>query len=255
MKPTSIAKYFELGGQLSYLRSAQERNPVHRPNNILDNINRFINNIEESELEVTKNALSELNEFKENLEKTEEEYRINKREVRTLFKIMDRILFVVRAESKAKFIFMISEKRIDVNKLLFNIASLFAKNVFKVLPDDIKYDLYESGKCIAFECSTASAFHVLRGLEGLLRVLLSKLEPQIDTSKMCWGPLITNLENLNIQELSILLDNLDNIRNNYRNPTNHPEKIYNVDEAQDLFQLCVGVINIIIPFMKKHNYI
>ena len=123
---------------------------------------------------------------------------------------------------------IISEKRIDVNKLLFDIKSLLAKDVFDALPDSIQYDLKESGKCIGFECPTASAFHVLRGVEGLLRTLLSKLSPQVDTSQMNWGPLIIELRNLNISDLSILLDNLDRIRDNYRNPTNHPEKIYNI---------------------------
>jgi len=212
MKRISILKYINLGGELSYLRSAQKGYGVHQPRTVLDNINRFIIDIEKSQLEVTKNALKELKLFKKVLEIKEENYKINEIEARTLFKIMNNILFVVRAESERKFTFMISEKRIDANKLLFDITSLFAKEVFNVLPDEIQYDFKESGKCIAFECPTASAFHVLRGLEGLLRVLLSKLDLQTDTSKMNWKSVITRLESLNFQELSILLDNLDNIR-------------------------------------------
>jgi len=255
MKPISIAKYFTLGGILSYLRSAKEGYHVHNPNNILDNINRFIDKIENSQLKVTKNAISELKKFEGTLKETEENYKISKSEAKALFKIMDRILFVIIAESKSTFTFIISEKRIDSNKLLFEIATLFAKDVFNVLSHDIQYDFKESGKCIAFECPTASAFHVLRGLEGLLRVLLNKLDPQIDTSKMCWGDVIKELIKINIKELSVLIDNLDRIRANYRNPTNHPELIYNIEEAQDLFNICVGVVNDIIVYMKKNNYI
>lgn len=40
-----------------------------------------------------------------------------------------------------------------------------------------------------------------------------------------------------------LLDNLDNIRVSFRNPTQHPEKRYDIDEAQDLFNLCIEVVN------------
>ena len=142
-----------------------------------------------------------------------------------------------------------------MKKLLNDTGSLFAKDVFDSLPDKIQYDFKESGKCIAFECPTASAFHVLRGLEGLLRILLNNLSPQIDTSQMNWGPVITELKNLNISDLSILLDNLDRIRANYRNPTNHPEKIYNIEEVQDLFNLCEGVVNDITGYMKDNGYI
>lgn len=255
MKPVSIYKYINLGGQLSYLRSVNEGYRVHDPDTILDNINQFIANINKSELEVTKNALIKLKEFSKELEITDKDYRINKEEERVLFQIMDKILFVIKAESKSKFTFIISEKRIDVNKLLFDIKSILAHDVFDVLPDNIQYDIKESGKCIAYECPTASAFHVLRGVEGLLRTLLKKLSPQVDTSQMNWGPLIIELRNLNISDLSILLDNLDRIRDNYRNPTNHPEKIFNIEEAQDLFNMCVGVVNDIVQFMKTNQLI
>jgi hypothetical protein len=40
-----------------------------------------------------------------------------------------------------------------------------------------------------------------------------------------------------------LLDTLDNIRTNFRNPTNHPEKIFEIDKVQDLIFLCVDSIN------------
>ncbi len=40
-----------------------------------------------------------------------------------------------------------------------------------------------------------------------------------------------------------LLDSLDMIRANYRNPTQHPEATYNIDSAQDLMGVCVDLIN------------
>jgi hypothetical protein len=32
------------------------------------------------------------------------------------------------------------------------------------------------------------------------------------------------------------------IRTNYRNPTQHPEAIYTIDTAQDLFGVCIDVL-------------
>jgi len=233
----------------------KEGNNVHGEGYILGNINTLLDIVEKSDFAVTKRGIIILKIFKEKLEKTPDTHKLTSDETSGLFKIMEKLTFVVNAESTTKYAFFISEKRIDTKKLLFDMESLFAQDVFNVLIDSIQYDIKESGKCIAFECPTASAFHTLRGLEGLLRVLLNKLSPQVDTSQMNWGPLITELKNLSIPELSILLDNLDRIRANYRNPTNHPEKIYNSEEAQDLFNLCVGIVNDIIGYMKDKGYI
>jgi len=41
----------------------------------------------------------------------------------------------------------------------------------------------------------------------------------------------------------LILDHLDHIRRSFRNPTQHPDKIYDIQEAQDLFGLCVDAVN------------
>jgi len=250
MKALTLLQYISLGSNLEYLRMVEIGTSVHGENYILYNINTLIDFIEESDFTVTKQAITILKQFKEKLEKTSKDHSLEKSEKEELYKIMEKLTFVVNAESTTKYAFFISEKRIDVNKLLFKIESLFAENVFDFLLSDIQYDFKESGKCIAFGRSTASAFHILRGLEGLIRYVLKNLSPDTDTSQMNWSPLITHLKSLSIPELRIVLDNLDRIRANYRNPTNHPEKIYDIEEAQDLFNICVGVVNDIMGYLR-----
>ncbi len=41
----------------------------------------------------------------------------------------------------------------------------------------------------------------------------------------------------------VLFKNLENICVSFRNPTQHPEKIYDIEEVQDLWGLSVDVIN------------
>jgi hypothetical protein len=41
----------------------------------------------------------------------------------------------------------------------------------------------------------------------------------------------------------VLLDHLDGIRTNFRNPTQHPDATYDIHEAQDLFSVCVDAVN------------
>lgn len=60
-----------------------------------------------------------------------------------------------------------------------------------------------------------------------------------------WGPMVTHLKKRKAKPIppATLLNNLDNIRVSFRNPTQHPEKIYDIQEVQDLFGLCVDVVN------------
>ncbi len=251
MKPVALLKYIEFGAELSFLRSTREGDLVHAEGGIIFNIELFIQFVKESEFKVTKNALPEIILMKQRLDKTPEDYIYNKKDRLELFNIMERLLFVIRSEASLQYAFILSDKRIDINKLLFNIELLFAKDVYDSLPHLIQGDFKEGGKCIAFVLPTSGAFNTLRGVEGLLRTLLKKLDPQADVS-IPMGPVIKSLRDLNNSKLSVLLDNCDRIRDNYRNPTIHPEKIYNIEEVQDLFNLCVGVVNDIITFMKNN---
>ena len=56
--------------------------------------------------------------------------------------------------------------------------------------------------------------------------------------------MLTALRNMKKNKLSSdLLDLLDRIRDKYRNPTQHPELKYTIDEAQDLLGVCIEAIN------------
>ena len=47
-----------------------------------------------------------------------------------------------------------------------------------------------------------------------------------------------------------ILEQLNIIRESYRNPTQHPEKIYNIGEAQVLFGLCMHAVEIMVADPK-----
>lgn len=255
MKPKGLNEIMKFASFITYLSDIREGVQVHGEHYILHAINFVLDFIESSEFKVTKQGIYILNNFKKSLEKTAKDHKLSIDEYGELHDIMNKLMFLISIESKTLFSFYLTEKRINNEKLIFDIGSLFAKEVFSSIPSKIQYDFIECGKCIAFECSTAGAFHVLRGLEGLLRLLLEKLSPQIDATDMAWGKLISELKNLNINDLTTLLDNCDRIRENYRNPTNHPEKIYNIEEIQDLFNLCVGVVNDIVAYMKINSFL
>ncbi len=252
MKPKSLNEIIFFGGQIAFLKNCRVGQSVHVKGGILANLNLFLDFIKTSEFKVTKIGVGSLKIIHDILSEKPEDYKLSLEDQKELFKVMDKLWFLIDTEGKTLFSYFLIEKKIDNEKLL-NVASLFARDVYNSLSDAIQYDFSEGGKCIAFECSTAGAYHVLRGLEGLLRLLLGKLDSSLDTSTMAWGPVISNLRTLSIPNLTTLLDNCDRIRANYRNPTNHPEKIYSINEVQNLFNLCVGIVDDIIAYMKGNN--
>jgi hypothetical protein len=197
-------------------------------------------------LNVTNTAFnSELGHFLEtiiNLPDNEERI-LNESDVEFLVSNMRRVSDILKFESKSLQAYLIPEKRLPVDKLISDISSLFGESVYTLLPDITQYDFTQAGKCIAFEVPTAAAFHILRGTEGVLREYYSALI-ETEEEKLMWGPMVRGLRELTDEPPpSELLNNLDNIRVSFRNPTQHPEKIFDLDEAQDVFNLCVDVIN------------
>ena len=58
-----------------------------------------------------------------------------------------------------------------------------------------------------------------------------------------WGDIVSDLRKQKRPPSKPLMDNLDNIRVNFRNPTQHPDARYDLDEAQDLLAVCIEVVN------------
>ncbi len=247
-KPISIYIYF--GTSLRYLQDVISGVPVHGKNFILDNIDDFLTKLSEFILPVTKRASSELQEFKEKLEKTISEHKLTPEEQVELREIMGNIRETLFAEAAGNFAFIVTDKRIDVDKLLYKMEELFAPNVFNLLPEVAKYDFNEAGKCIAFERSTAAAFHLLRGTEDVLKKFYCFFIKRNRAKMLLWGPMVESLRKHRKRPPDYILNNLNNIRQSYRNPTDHPEKIYDIQEAQDLCSLCIEVVNKMIKIME-----
>jgi len=244
MKPKTIFSYIWIGTCLRYLQDAQSGWSIHKKNYVMDNINRFLETLEENELHVTERACAELLKIQEKLKSKTEDSKLSAEEAKNLNDIMDRVRDTFEAETQGFFAYVVTDKRMDVHKLLNNVGQLFKPNVFESLPEIARYDFKEAGLCIAFERPTAAAFHILRGTEDVLRIYYKRhIRPS--RPNLTWGQIITELRNKirGKKPGPILVNNLDNIRNSFRNPTQHPNKIYDIQEAQDLFSLCIDVIN------------
>ena len=150
----------------------------------------------------------------------------------------------VEAECKTNFIARPTSSRFRVGQLLTAPESLLATGAFQALPSIAQTDFKEAGACLAFGLSTAAAFHALRCVEECVRWLHRSYFPSKKQNKP-WGQLATELgqKARNPKPDSALLARLDHLRAHFRNPTQHPELVYDHDRAQELFHLCIEAVS------------
>ncbi len=211
---------------------------------IRDNIEAFFSYLDDLGLIVTRRASRELADFAESLS-DEEGVSLTQGQSEQLSAIMRQIRKTLDAELEGFEAYIVTPKRIDIEKLLKDTPSLLAPGVYSKLPEIAQFDLAEAGKCIAFERSTAAAFHILRGTESVLDSFYETIvrQKRIPLPRT-WGPMVSDLrKRRKANQYEVLLNNLDNIRRSFRNPTQHPELTYDIHEVQDLWALCVDAIN------------
>lgn len=244
MKANDIWAYIYVGTCLRYLQDSQPEDLVHGKGRTINNIDLFLSSLDALGLNVTMRASENLSTIRSSLITKKRRGKLTLREARELQHTSTQLRDTFMAETKGIFVYTVTDKRLDLRKLLYGANDLFAPNVFDVCPEVARFDFEEAGKCIAFERPTAAAFHMLRGTEAVLRAYYRRYV-RAARSGLAWGQITNQLRAKTRGRLPdpILLDNLDHIRRSFRNPTQHPDKMYDIQEAQDLFGLCIDVVN------------
>lgn len=215
---------------------------IHQPFYVLGCINRYFGILESLGLTVTLRAANGLRNLRDELRATEKDAALTIDQASRLKTIMRELRPTLWAETGGMIAHIISERRFPIERLVEDMSPLFASGAFAKLPNLAQQDFVEAGKCLAFERPTAAAFHMLRGTESMLRhYYCSKLHKK--RSELMWGAMIASMRKYPRRFPEILLNHLDHIRSSFRNPTAHPEKVYDIDEAQDLLSICIDVTN------------
>lgn len=150
----------------------------------------------------------------------------------------------VFAESSTKLVYLIPNRKYNGTYLLSEPEKLLSDSSYDKLTDLAKYDFRHSCKCLLYGEATASAFHVLRATEEVLKQYYFNYIKTKRLKVPMWGPMTDQLKKKkNNKPNSTVLASLDMVRTSYRNPTQHPEATYSIDSAESLFGLCVDVIN------------
>ena len=244
MKAYPLENFIWLGGLTRYLLAVKEGRKIHGEGFILNNIQSFLDFLDKLGLKTTRVASDELISMRDLLQAYPPKDGINAEHAEELRRIIEFVEHTLRAESATLRAYVLTEEKMDVARLVDRPDSFFGNKAYAKLPLVAQYDIVEAGKCIAFERPTAAAFHLLRATEDTLRKYFSVFFKKKKIENLTWGQLIMELRKKKRKPKpeKTLLDHLDNIRNNFRNPTDHPDMIYGIDEAQDLFALVVDVL-------------
>lgn len=162
-----------------------------------------------------------------------------------LISIVETLGSTLFAEARGIYSFFLSEKNIPIETLTEHPHTLLPEGVFNALPNIAKTDFLESSFCLAFGLGTAAAFHILRCTEAVLReyycMIVKRKKDRL--KRLLWSSMLDQLRQRKTKRPDDeILKGLDYIVLSHRNPTSHPEKAYDIDEAYEVFNLCIGAI-------------
>jgi hypothetical protein len=137
--------------------------------------------------------------------------------------------------------------------LIDNAEKVFPPSVLEKLSESAVQEVAQGGRCLAFDISTASGFHMLRATEEVLHdYYIAVCKPKSKGKLENWGAYISALYELTKEtsttkadikdHIKRVLALLQQIKNQDRNLIMHPEIILNADEAFILFEITKSAI-------------
>lgn len=248
MRSTSIYSFFAFGYNYNWLRN---HSAGASKAEVINQITNICNRMDALNLPVTKQAAQDLFKYRDKLSAVPDG-DVDDDTSQEIIKIIADFDKTLDAELQLKKVFLLTPKRYDLDRLMDAPGELLGKGVFDQLPPATAKDFTLGCRQIALSQSTASAFHLMRAAEGEVKNLYFAFKRTKRLDKPMWGPMIAQLRAKNNPKPSkMLLDHLDHIRENFRNPTQHPDTFYNIDQAQDLLNSTVTAINMIRGEMPK----
>ncbi len=140
---------------------------------------------------------------------------------------------------------------LSTERLLSGATTGYDAGVVSALDEMCIREINEAGKCLAFERATAAGFHILRAVELSVRQYLTTIPgfnmPPLNRQN--WGEFIALLRNNGASK--DIVDALQNIKDNYRNPLMHPNDSLEMKQSISLFSVCQGMIELLIDEMQS----
>lgn len=249
MQQRSIFAYFAFGFDFSTIARSQLRS--FTKNNALQYLRQFFSTCKVLELPVTEQVAEELNKIYLEIQQGEAE-EISETISKRILTEIEKIDPTLSAELKLRKAFVLTKKRYPLDSLTTTPNELLAKGVHEKLCENSQRDFLSGTTLIALAQPTGAAFHFMRALEAQVKVLYFAYKKTNRLATPMWGPMTKQLKEKRAPKPSDkLLSHLDGLRVHFRNPTQHPEAFYTMDEAQDLLNQTITALNMIQAELPK----
>ncbi len=151
---------------------------------------------------------------------------------------------VLMAELATLRAYLVLKKGIYATSDLIETAELtLPESVVSKLPQSVVVELREGGRCLAFECATASGFHVMRAVELVLhRYYVVCCKPSSRAKLPNWGAYLCEMKKCKEPAVLQVVALLQQIKDLERNVIMHPEAVLTPDDAFRLFELAKSAI-------------
>lgn len=244
MKETDIYTYYAFGYNYGLLGDGFEGKAIRGGKDSLETaLNDFFQKLEELDLRVTLQAATDLKAIAKRIKSASSSGTVTDKLATEVSDAVDGLDKTLDSELQLRKSYIVTPKRFDIDYLLDSPAKLLGEPASKVLPSIVAFDFFSGCRCIAFALPTSAAFHLMRATEGMLRNYYCSIVQRKRVSPLLWGSMTSHLRSRRNGPPKAILDHLDNIRTNFRNPTQHPEARYDLEEAQDLLAVAIDVIN------------
>jgi len=151
---------------------------------------------------------------------------------------------VLHAELRQLATYQVAKKgAYSTPELVERAENVFPPTIREKLPKDAVRDVRESGRCLAFDNPTASAFHIMRATETVMHEYYVKVcQPASKKRLDNWGAYIKALKDSGDVDAQEIVAIMQQIKDQHRNLIMHPEVFLDGDESFTLFQIAQGAI-------------
>jgi len=153
---------------------------------------------------------------------------------------------VLSAELQTLATYHVTQKGIySTTDLIERAENILPAPVLSKISPGIIEEIRQSGRCLAFDSGTASAFHMMRATEAVMHeyyISVCKPKPKPIERLGNWGAYIAELQKSPKSEVKEVVAMLQQIKDRHRNLIMHPEVVLTPDEAFTLFEIAQGAI-------------
>lgn len=171
--------------------------------------------------------------------------------------LVGKLKVVLIAELRTSTSFSVTGSGIfDVGLLVNGAHRALDPEIIMIVGDPVRDELDDAGKCLAFNLCTAAGFHSMRAIERVIKLYLQNFFDAKSIARLKnWGQYLDALEKvgegviLRPSEEAIAL--IRQIKDIYRNPVIHPDRVLNSHEAKTIFHGTIAAITRIASEIKQ----